>query len=714
MSSTNISPFWVCWNHAPVDPLGDDNSLTASADNPFIFNYARGLTTPGFYTCRVWDDLGVPTYAPNLQNIGNGDIVFYWNGSSIVNSPATCTDGIQNQDETGIDIGGVCEVVVPPVCTVDCFSNVLFLPGLKASVLKQGDSDEIWPPNSFSNDLDQLAMTDEGESVYDIYVDGILNKFYGTDIYQPFSDFMDNLSGPSHLINKWLPLAYDWRFSSEHTVKNGIKTKNGILDIVNEIEKLATDSKTGKIAIVAHSMGGLLGKAIIKELQARGKDDLIESFVMVGTPQLGTPQAIASLLHGDGEGIAAGFVVNQVTLRPIIQNMPSAFNLLPSRKYFDLVAEPVIKFNEQSFLTQVWRNFWGLNINNYSEFFEFITGGGMPRVEPLRSELNIPEILNPTLMQDTDDFHSIYDNYIFPEHIRVIEVAGWGLPTIKSIEYITRHGKLNYKTNFTRGGDKTVVYPSAVSSNVDEEYYFNLFQYNKTSDSDIQHRDILSSVSVKNIINAVVKRDNIVIDNFISKIKQSTLEIDDALVISTHSPVILGTYDQFGNFTGIELNQDLSQEVLSVREDIPNSSFISNSDGQYIFLPKDGVYDFVYKGVGDGPTTVEVDSFVADDMLPIVSYTDIPTTVLTKVFFEVSGDTPENTILNIDQNGDGIVDEIIHHDEYVFSIPELLVILKDKINTLKVKQNIKKSLLQRVENLDKKFAKKKGKNWEKK
>ena len=74
----------------------------------------------------------------------------------------------------------------------ECCSSVVFLPGIKGSVLKTG-SDTLWPPTIFSDDMAQLALNESGESVNDIYVDGVLDTFYGTPIYAPFSEFMANL-----------------------------------------------------------------------------------------------------------------------------------------------------------------------------------------------------------------------------------------------------------------------------------------------------------------------------------------------------------------------------------------------------------------------------------------------------------------------------------------------------------------------------------------
>ena len=86
-----------------------------------------------------------------------------------------------------------------------------------------------------SNDVPQLALTQAGESVNDIHVNGILNTFKVTPIYSHFSDFMDGLDGPDGLINEWLPFAYDWRFSPEKIIEDGIKTKTGVIDIMDKL-----------------------------------------------------------------------------------------------------------------------------------------------------------------------------------------------------------------------------------------------------------------------------------------------------------------------------------------------------------------------------------------------------------------------------------------------------------------------------------------------
>lgn len=62
----------------------------------------------------------------------------------------------------------------------------------------------------------------------------------------------------------------------------------------------------------------------------------VETVMLVDSPQLGTPQAIASILHGIGENLPfeiLNFMSNAQVGRSTAQNMPSAYALLPSRDY---------------------------------------------------------------------------------------------------------------------------------------------------------------------------------------------------------------------------------------------------------------------------------------------------------------------------------------------------------------------------------------------
>lgn len=588
----------------------------------------------------------------------------------------------------------------------ECCSSVAFIPGLKGSKLAIG-LDTIWPPSLFSNDVPQLALTSEGESVNDIKVTGVLDTFYGVPIYSGFETYLEGLKGT--VIRDWKSFPYDWRYAPDKIVDQGVLTQNGISFMKEEIEKLAEESDTGKVAIVAHSYGGLVGKQLIQKLNDASESSLVDTFVMVGSPQLGTPQAIASLLHGDGESIFGGIVVNKSASRQVAKNMPSTYMLLPSQAYFAKVTDPVVTFSPSASFTLDWRNYWGPGISSFLDFFSFATGGGVTRTKPQPFETQRPEILNPEILTEADTLHSSLDTMQFPPNIRVVQIAGWGLPTVKSVEYRNEHFQQSYRTQFTTEGDETVVHPSSTSLQ-SETLYFDLSKYNAQENvPDYRHTNLLSSELVQLALSAVLKKQALSENQFLRFLKPTPGTAEQKLLVSTHSPVVLGAYDAQGRFTGIDQFQDLSSEFLKIKQDIPGSSFISTGESQYLFLPDGGAYSFVYRGTGTGSTTVEIGSLINDTSTTTVTFTDIPTTGATVAMFSVDAATPIPTVISVDLDGDSQPDLSVNADSKDLTLSEVIASLKQMIQTLQAREIVKKSLLKRVEVLERKIIKQKTK-----
>ncbi len=611
------------------------------------------------------------------------------------------------------------EIVEGPIPSPPCCSSVLFLPGIEGSALSE-NGDVRWPSISMGGDVARLALDESGESVNDIQVAGVLSNFLpGVDVYGGFASHMDSLSendGGDGTIQDWTPFGYDWRYALQRTLDEGAfwESEGEFVDLVTQVENLAAESKTGKVTIVAHSMGGLLGKALIKRLEEWGMDEYVDAFVMVGTPQLGTPEALAGLLHGR-QPWEMELVMRSHIFRSIGRNMESAHTLLPSEAYFAVsgIPSPII-FNESADFTDEWRNRWGTSIDNATELHEFLTGTGVTRERPSETNLAIPEVLREELVDNVETFHSDFDNYNIPSHIRVVQVAGWGVNTLKSIEYREWHGLFDgYEPHFTVEGDETVVYPSALATN-GEEYYFDLATFNALeSESDRQHRDLTSAQPILSLVDSVIRKDP-VSNTYIRTSKPNPGDVAHQLLVSTKSPVVLGAYDSVGNFTGVDFNQNLGGEVLHVTQDIPGSTFFAYGEEQYIFLPEEGSYTFKFKGTGSGPATVETSTFSNDEITPIATYTDIPVTTETEATFVVDSETPQETIIEVDANGDGTPETTVAPDGYIPPPPpseptveELINTLKTKIQGLNINPKLKNKLLKRIEHIEKKINKQK-------
>jgi hypothetical protein len=234
------------------------------------------------------------------------------------------------------------------------------------------------------------------------------------------------------------------------------------------------------------------------------------------------------------------------------------------------------------------------------------------------------------------------------------------------------------------------VYPSAISSAAGENYFFNISDYDKINQTIIEHKDLLSINPIQQLIASVVNENPIVDIDFLSTIKPNPTNTDDQLIVSAHSPVVLGVYDTTGHFTGIDTAHK------DIVEQIPGSSVQVLGQDQYIFIPKDGTYEFTYQGTGNGSTTIEVDSFINDVTTPLSTYSDMPTTNDTHANFEINGSDPATTDINIDINGDGTIDKTIRPDGTELSLSELIVQLKDTITSLNLKEPFKKRLQQSV------------------
>jgi hypothetical protein len=253
------------------------------------------------------------------------------------------------------------------------------------------------------------------------------------------------------------------------------------------------------------------------------------------------------------------------------------------------------------------------------------------------------------------------------------------------------------------------VYPSAISSVADETYFFNIFDYNDTQIFDAQHRNLLNTTSIKDLILSVLKSDTIAETSFVTETKPSISEVAGQLIVSTHSPVVLGAYDAVNNFTGINPNQDLGADVLLITEDIPGSTFLSFGDSQYLFLPKEGSYTVAFNGTGPGPTDVDIEDFTNDTHTLVATYSDISVTASTSATFIMNSTSPQDAHIQIDSNSDGQVDTYIAPDNQPLTLNELLTNLKTIIQNLAVKDKLKTNLLKKIKNIEKKIAKQKNK-----
>ncbi len=600
----------------------------------------------------------------------------------------------------------------PNVCENDCFSNVLFIPGIKATELYEGSS-KRWLPGLFGIDASRMEMDATGESINNLTVGGPIRKAYQlVEVYGNFFDFLDNLKSTNAIID-WKSAPYDWRYDVYDVVSHDQQMHDGsVQNLVNQIYELAATSKTGKVSIISHSNGGLVGKALIDAL---GDDaNLVDKFIVVGTPQLGTPSAISAMLHGTGQGLpidAAPFAMSKANSRDLSENMPGAYGLLPLAEYFNAVTDPVVEFDNSAFSTP-YRNAYGDSIDSASKLYSFLLGTGDGRTKPDSDDTLTPTILNSALLSDTLITRNTLESWTPPSGTEVVQVAGWGLDTMRGFRYDERMCSpgcgtfLDIKPLMTVEGDATVVSPSASAMN-DETYYFNMASFNYANETTWSHANILAAVSVQDLLVDIIK-DEPRAASYITTTKPTAADAGKRLHLSVHSPVTIGIRDSQGRFTGVTPNPDPSSDIPVVLQEIPNTYYFEFGEGKYVGFGANEHYNVVMQGTGNGTFTLEVEETNNDEVTDTATYSDVPVSTETIAELNIQ-DLQNKGALEVDENGDGTVDETFQPDGES-SLNDLLANFKAQISSLSIKDKLKQNLLKKIDTLEKRIAGKKLKN----
>jgi phospholipase A1 len=194
---------------------------------------------------------------------------------------------------------------------------VIVVPGTMGSVLVL-DGVVIWP-GPFSNLYTRFNRLE------DLMKDGLiatdLVRSFVVEQYGALIKDLEKLgfhekSDPRTL---WL-CPYDWRKSNLLAVD----------DLAAKVEEAAATNPGREIAIIAHSMGGLISRYYLESglfKTAPGFGD-VKSLITLGTPHGGAPEALLAILKGIRKAFLAA---DQVKKMANHDDFPSVYELLPPR-----------------------------------------------------------------------------------------------------------------------------------------------------------------------------------------------------------------------------------------------------------------------------------------------------------------------------------------------------------------------------------------------
>ena len=132
----------------------------------------------------------------------------------------------------------------------------------------------------------------------------------------------DDLTGLGSCRGKsrcFVPVGVDWRRSATENAAR-------VLDVV---ENVLTITGADRVDILAHSQGGLIAAAVVREARSVGE---VNRIVTLGTPFLGAPKLLYVVLYGGC--FESGCHLAPRVLQQLAENYPGAAELTPSPAYY--------------------------------------------------------------------------------------------------------------------------------------------------------------------------------------------------------------------------------------------------------------------------------------------------------------------------------------------------------------------------------------------
>jgi hypothetical protein len=167
------------------------------------------------------------------------------------------------------------------------------------------------------------------------------------------------------------------------------------------------------------------------------------------------------------------------------------------------------------------------------------------------------------------------------------------------------------------------------------------------------HSDILETDSVLNFISDSISNFNQLLSNYHYFSIESPPASTNRLRYALHSPLTLNLYDDQGRHTGI------STSTGQVEEQIPGTYYTEFGDVKYLFSDASSTARIVMNGYASGTFTFNVDQYDGDAVIASTTFKDIPTTASTTVVLSTQSDISTLSSMQMDENGDGVIDTSI-------------------------------------------------------
>ncbi|MDP4011440.1 MAG: peptidoglycan DD-metalloendopeptidase family protein, partial [Candidatus Roizmanbacteria bacterium] len=440
------------------------------------------------------------------------------------------------------------------------------------------------------------------------------------DVYQ---ETIDLLTSADYVLGRDLfVFPYDWR--------KDIRATADLLD--QKIESVKQQTKSKKVDILAHSMGGLVARNYLIEPKNAIK---VSKLITLGTPHLGAVEMIKNLRYGGcltnteilnflaENNICFGLARSEVS--DLLQNMASGYAVIPSQKYYDFYngadSDHPLPF-----------------IDNRDIDSDGVTG----QLDYLQLKTMLTNLQhNTSLFSQAEAFHQSDDFLENPNGVDMTIIAGSGLPTLGQIieDYAFDFAGIKIPKTDMRyiNGDNTVPLYSASLKDGDRSLAGSAKIYYTKQ----KHGGLFVAGSAMNLVKNLLTGEGTLptgVSNEPFKFSGTGL--------SVHSPVNIHVYDASGNHTGLTENGDFEANI-------PGSSYDSLDEAKFIFLPAEGVYTVKLVATGEGNFDFKIRKFADDVNTQTVLYRDVPLTTHTLAQATLDTNSTGQPVLALDIDGNG-------------------------------------------------------------
>jgi PKD repeat protein len=326
VASTVNPKLWVDNKESSERKQGDEN--------PFVLT-GSGFTPNGTIRRFVRKPDGTQTEISQITADNNGNIPSgLWKWTPQCNDPTGTYEVWTVDARTEKQSNIVTEKVLPN--PAKCPSEpgngqqkvpVIFIPGILGTDLWLGQQ-RLWPDVACVGFLtDEYISLDSANGRSVTHGDVIRN--YGQyprclGLIPHYGGFLKRLEQAGYQEHQTLfVFPYDWRRDLSGTAR--------ILD--QQIKEVLKQTGSKQVDVIAHSMGGLVVRYYLNKIEPGSTK--VRKLILAGVPNHGAPKAFKALVWGDPQG-PWGITFKAETSRKLAQTFPSAYQLLPTRKFFEL------------------------------------------------------------------------------------------------------------------------------------------------------------------------------------------------------------------------------------------------------------------------------------------------------------------------------------------------------------------------------------------